>query len=221
MKLAIIGGTGREGPGLALRWAAAGLEVIIGSRQQEKAQGVAAELNRALGREAIGGMVNREAAAAADLVVMTVPFSAHVDTLREIQEGVRGKILVDVSVPLDPSNPKRLKMPEAGSAVEEAQALLGRETRVVGALQNISSHHLKDPSKSIDSDVLVCGDDEQARTEVRQLVGLLGLRALDCGPAEQARVIEGVTALLMELNARYKVRGAGIRITGIKEPARP
>ncbi len=214
MRIAIVGGTGKEGQGLGLGWARAGQEVLVGSRVLERAQRVAEAINAAVGRGAATGMLNQDAAAAGEIVVLTVPYDAHAETLQDIRESVRGKILVDVTVPLDPEKPRRLRIPLGGSATEEAQALLGPETRVVAAFQNISHTHLAHGETNA-CDILVCGDDADARQDVIKLAGLLGLRALDVGPARNARVVEGLTVLLMEINRRYKARGAGIRITGI------
>jgi 8-hydroxy-5-deazaflavin:NADPH oxidoreductase len=125
MKIAILGGTGQQGPGLALRWAMAGEEVILGSRSQGRAEQVALELNAELGDARIRGMENPQAAEAAEIVVLTVPYTAHLSTLESVKAQVQGKIFVDVSVPLDPENPRRMKMPPAGSATEEAQAFFG------------------------------------------------------------------------------------------------
>ncbi len=216
MRIAVIGGTGKEGYGLALGWARAGQEVIIGSRAVERAMGAAAAINAAVGRAAATGMRNREAAAAGEFVVVTVPYDAHAETLQDIRGAVRGKILVDVTVPVDPEKPRRLRIPPGGSATEEAQALLGPETRVVAAFQNLSHTHLAHAETNA-CDILVCGDDADARQEVVRLAGLLGLRGLDAGPGSNARVVEGLTVLLMEINRRYKVRGAGIQITGIPD----
>ncbi|MBI2000145.1 MAG: NADPH-dependent F420 reductase [candidate division NC10 bacterium] len=214
MRIAIVGGTGKEGQGLGLGWALAGQEVIIGSRVLERAQCAAEAINAAVGRRAASGMLNRDAAAAGEIAVLTVPYDAHAETLQDIRESVRGKILVDVTVPVDPEKPRRLRIPPGGSATEEAQALLGPETRVVAAFQNISHTHLAHGETNA-CDILVCGDDADARQGVIKLAGMLGLRGLDVGPARNARVIEGLTVLLMEINRRYKARGAGIRVTGI------
>lgn len=214
MRIAIIGGSGKEGQGLAVGWARVGQDIIIGSRALERAVQSAEKVNQAAGRAAATGMLNREAAGAGELVVLTVPYDAHQATLREIQPAVRGKILVDVTVPIDPEKPRRLRVPSGGSATEEAQALLGPETRVVAAFQNISYTHLGQ-GDAVDCDVLICGDDADARQEVIRLAGLLGLRGLDVGPARNARIVEGLTVVLMEINRRYKSRGAGIRITGL------
>jgi NADPH-dependent F420 reductase len=216
--IAVIGGTGREGPGLALRWAKSGrYQVIIGSRQQEKAERVAAELNARLGRNLIRGMVNPDAAAAADMVVLTVPYSAHVPILESIRAGLRGKILVDVTVPLQPPKVSQVYIPPGGSAAAEAQALLGSDARVVAAFQNVGAAHLQDPDHPIESDVLVCGDDKEAKAEVIALAQAAGVRGLDAGPLQNAVVVEGLTAMLIGINIRYKAKAAGIRITGIDQ----
>lgn len=216
MKIAILGGTGEQGPGLALRWALAGDEVIIGSRQKEKGERVAAELNAELGRALLRGTDNAEAAAAADVVFITVPYSAHVKTLETVREQVQGKIFVDVSVPLDPDNARRVVMPEAGSATEEAKQILGDGVQVVCALQNISAHLLRDMNAEIDCDVLICGD-KDARPVVAELVRKLGINPIDVGPLAAAGLIEPITALLIRLNIKNKVHSAGIRITGLSE----
>jgi hypothetical protein len=213
--IAILGGTGEQGPGLALRWALAGEEVIIGSRSQERAEKVAAELNAELDQARIRGLENPKAAEAAEIVVLTVPYTAHLSTLESVKDQVQGKVFIDVSVPLDPDNPRRMKMPPAGSATEEAQAFLGPETKVVAAFQNVSAHLLRDPHHPIDCDVLVCGNDAQAKQTVLGLVAKMGLQAYDVGPAESARVVEGLTSILIRLNIRYKVKGSGIRLTGL------
>jgi hypothetical protein len=214
MRIAIIGGSGKEGQGLAIGWARAGQEIVIGSRVLERAMQAVEKINQAAGRPVAKGMLNREAADAGEIVILTVPYEAHEATLRDIQPGLRGKILVDVTVPIDPEKPRRLRIPAGGSATEEAQTLLGPETRVVAAFQNIS-HTRLGHGDAVDCDVFVCGDDADARQAVIKLAGLLGLRALDVGPARNARVVEGLTVLLMEINRRYKSRGAGVRITGL------
>jgi NADPH-dependent F420 reductase len=215
VKIAILGGTGEQGPGLALRWALAGEEVIIGSRSQDRAAKVAEELNAEIGEARISGLENPQAAEAAEIVVLTVPYTAHLSTLESVKAQVQGKIFVDVSVPLDPENPRRMKMPPAGSATEEAQAFLGAGTRVVAAFQNVAAHLLRDPQHAIDCDVLVCGNDAEAKRTVMGLVRKMGLHAHDVGPAESARVVEGLTSILIRLNIRHKVKGSGIRLTGL------
>jgi NADPH-dependent F420 reductase len=199
-----------------LRWAQAGEEIIIGSRQKEKGEKVASELNQELGKALIHGTDNVTAAAAAEVIVMTVPYSAHVSTLESVKAQCKGKIFVDVSVPLDPANARRVLMPAAGSAGEEAQQVLGPDVKVVCALQNVSAHLLRDLNAEIDCDVLVCGD-KDARPTVMQLVNKIGggVRAINAGPLEAARQIEPITALLIRLNILNKVHSAGIRITGL------
>jgi NADPH-dependent F420 reductase len=218
MRIAIIGGTGKEGRGLALGWARADQQVIIGSRSAERAQAAARGINEAVGRAAATGAANREAATGGDIVVLTVPYAAHEATLQEIRAAVRGKILVDVTVPVDPERPRRLLEIPGGSATEEAQALLGPETRVVAAFQNVS-HTRLEGGEAAGSDVLICADDPGAREEGIRLAGLLGLRGIDAGAARNARVVEGLTVVLFSINRRYKSKGAGIRITGIEEPS--
>ena len=214
MKIAILGGTGEQGPGLALRWALAGEEVMIGSRSQERAEKVAVELNAELEGGHIRGLDNVQAASEADIVVLTVPYSAHLSTLEGVKTQLEGKILVDVSVPLDPENPRRMKMPAVGSATEEAQAFLGEGTKVVAAFQNVAAHLLRDPHHAIDCDVLVCGNDVEAKKTVIGLVAKMGMQAFDVGTADSARVVEGLTSILIRLNIRHKVKGGGLRLTG-------
>lgn len=215
MIVSILGGTGEQGPGMALRWAKAGVEVIIGSRQQSKAEGVAAELNQELGQAHIRGMANPEAAAAADVVALTVPFSAHRSTIESVKEHLQGKIFIDVCVPLDPDNPRKMRLPAAGSATEEAQEILGNAVQVVAAFQNVSASELRHLDHAIDCDVLVCGNDRDARQTVMGLVEKMGLRPIDAGLAYNASIVESLTALLIGLNIRHKVKSSGIRITGL------
>lgn len=215
MIVSILGGTGEQGPGMALRWAKAGIDVIIGSRQQEKAVGIAAELNQELGQGRIKGMANPDAAAAADVVALTVPFSAHRATIASVKEHLSGKVFIDVCVPLDPANPRRMQLPAAGSATEEAQALLGDTVKVVAAFQNVSAYELRHLDHTIDCDVLVCGNDKDARQMVMGLVEKMGMHPVDAGLAYNAAIIESLTALLIGLNIRNKVKGSGIRITGL------
>lgn len=215
MIVSILGGTGEQGPGMALRWAKAGIEVIIGSRQQTRAEAVAAELNNELGQSNITGMANPEAAAAADVVALTVPFAAHRSTLEAVHAQLQGKILIDVCVPLDPENPRKMQMPPAGSATEEAQELLGEGVKVVAAFQNVSAHELRHLDHAIDCDVLVCGNDRDARQTVMRLVESMGMRPIDAGLIYNARIAESLTALLIGLNIRHKVKGSGVRITGL------
>jgi len=215
--IAVIGGTGKEGSGLSLRWARAGLDVIIGSRRLEKAERVATELNETLGQELIRGLANRDAAQAGDIVVLSVPYAAHRAILEDIQPALPGKVLIDVTAPIDPKNPGRVRLLEAGSAAVEAQQFLGDQVTVVAAFQNIAAGHLQNLDHDIDSDVLVCGDDRDAKQLAIELAEKAGMHALDAGPLINASTVEGLTAVLVGLNKRYKSKGTGIRITGISK----
>ena len=213
--IAIIGGTGKEGSGLALRWAKAGLGVVIGSRQLEKAQRVADELNAELGSPAIRGLANRAAAEAGDVVVLSVPYAAHRAILEDIRPALDGKVLIDVTNQVNPRKPNLDWLCNGGAAAVQAQAFLGPSVRVVAAFQNIAAPHLRNPEHPIDSDVLVCGDDAEAKAIAIELAEQAGMRAFDAGPLENAAVVEGLTVVLIAMNRRYRSRGAGIRITGL------
>ncbi len=215
--IAVIGGTGAEGSGLALRWARAGYPVVIGSRSAEKAATVSASLGERLppGSAPLTGTTNPEAAQAADVVVLSVPYGAQEATLQQIRDACQGKILITVGVPLKPPRVSVVWHPPAGSAAQEAQAQLGEGVRVVAAFQNIAADHLQDLSWEPDCDVLVVGDDKAARQQTLELVRAAGLFGVDAGPLANAGVVEGLTALLIGINIRYKVKGSGIRITGI------
>ena len=213
--IAILGGTGHEGAGLGLRWAKTGHAILIGSRAAEKAQAAAAEINAKLGVDSVRGLDNLAAAQAASVVVLTVPYSAHTATIESVREAVQSKIFVDVTVPLVPPKVSRVQMPAAGSASQEAQNLLGPNVKVVTAFQNIGAEHLKDPAHPIDCDVLVCGDDKDAKAVVIQLAADAGMKGWDAGPLANAVVAEGLTSVLIGLNQKHKLKAAGIRITGI------
>jgi NADPH-dependent F420 reductase len=213
--IAVLGGTGKEGSGLALRWAHAGYPVLIGSRSPEKAIEAAAEMNETLGREAVSGSGNPEAAAAAQIVVLAVPYAGQRATVEEVREHLSGKILIDVTVPLVPPKVNRVQLPDGGSAVEAIQTMLGEDVKVISAFQNISAHHLKKLDAEIDCDVIVCGDDREATDFVVGLAQAIGLGAWNGGVLANSVVSEGLTSVLISLNQRYKVPGAGIRITGI------
>jgi NADPH-dependent F420 reductase len=213
--IAILGGTGAEGSGLALRWAHAGHTVILGSRSPDKAAECVRQLNALLGRDAISWQGNAEAASAAQLVVLTVPFQAQIATVDEVREALAGKILVDATVPLVPPKVNRVQLPATGSAVAALQQALGAQVRVVSAFQNVSAHHLKDLAHQIDCDVLVCGDDPAARATVIALARDLGLRGVSAGPICNSAAAEALTSILISINMAYKVPGAGIRITGV------
>ncbi len=215
MTIAILGGAGKEGSGLALRWADAGHKVIIGSRDAARAQEAAAEINEALGREAASGADNVSAAHDADLIVLAVPFAAQQSTVELVRGQLAGKILIDVTVPLVPPKVSRVQLPNGGSAVEAVQRMLGEDVRVVSAFQNISAHHLKHLGAEIDCDVIVCADDKDAGELVVGLAREIGLGAFYGGVLANSVVAEALTSVLIALNQRYKVPGSGIRITGI------
>jgi hypothetical protein len=215
MRIAIVGGTGNEGRGMALRWGRAGHEVVIGSRDAARARACAAELS-APGGALIRGASNVDAARDADAVVLSVPYAAHEPTLQELREALRGKVVIDIAVPLKPPAVRRVWLPPGQAAALEAQALLGAGTKVAAALHHVSAAHLADPTHAIDCDVLVCADDPSTMNLALALVRDLGLRALDAGPLANAVALEALTPVLLHLNKRYKSPGAGIRITGVE-----
>lgn len=214
MKIAVLGGTGKEGSGLALRWANAGHTVVIGSRDATKAVAVAQELNLVFGDERIAGADNLAAAQASEVIVLSVPYAAHTDTLTAVKSAVSGKVIIDVTVPINPADFLRVFVPAGGSASKEAQAIVGSDAHVVAAFQNISATHLKKLDAVVDCDVLVCGDDDAAKQIGMQLVRDVGMKAWDAGPLDNAVVVEGLTPILLGINKRHKIKGAGIRITG-------
>lgn len=208
--IAILGGTGHEGGGLARRWARAGYPVVLGSRDAARAAEKAADLPGG----ASGGD-NLSAATQGEIVVLAVPWSAQIDTLKSVASALKGKILIDVTVPLVPPKVSRVQLPPEDSAVVAAQALLGPGVKVVSAFQNISAHVLADDAASVDCDVLVCGDDEAAREVVVKLAEAAGMRAFHAGPLANSVAAEALTSVLIFLNRRHKVPGSGIRITGL------
>jgi hypothetical protein len=216
LTLGVIGGTGKEGKGLAYRWARAGYNVVIGSRTKEKAEAAAQELNTRLGGEHVRGMLNPDAAWACDIAILTVPYEAHTATLESVRETLAGKVLVDVTVPVRPPKVSVVHVPAQGSAAQEAQALLGDQVRVVSAFQNVSHEHLVE-DHPIACDVLVSGDDAEAKKQVLLLVEAAGMVGWDAGPLPNAVVAEGMTSVLIGINRRYKMKGAGIRITGVDQ----
>jgi NADPH-dependent F420 reductase len=216
LTIAVIGGTGKEGAGLAMRWARSGYRVLIGSRDAAKALHKAAELNTIMGFSYLQGMENLEAAQAADVVVLTVPYDGHRAILEALGEALKGKLVIDVTVPVRPPDVRTVHVPEGKSACLEAQAFLGPETTVVAAFQNVSSAHLQAADDHIGCDVLVCGDKAQAKDETIKLVQAAGMRGIDAGPLANAVAAEALTPVLLYINKRYKVKGAGITITGLE-----
>lgn len=214
--IAILGGTGKEGSGLAMRWALNGYRVIIGSRDAERAANRAAELNAQLGGEYITGKGNADAATEADIVVLSVPYDAHKATLTAVKDALAGKVLIDLTVPLAPPDIWTVNVPEGRAAALEAQALVGPDVKVVAAFQNVSAVKLKDPNTVVQCDVLVCGDDASAKQDVIRLVQSAGMRGIDAGPLANAVAVEALTPVLLYINKTYKVKGAGIVITGLE-----
>jgi 8-hydroxy-5-deazaflavin:NADPH oxidoreductase len=211
-KIAIIGGTGNLGSALAWRLARAGRDVVIGSRTVEAAVAKATELGHGL-----TGMVNADAAAAADVVIITVPFSAQASTLEDIKPYVAGKIVLDTTVPLVPPKVMRVQLPPEGSAAVKAAAILGEGVRVVSGFHNVAAHKLAQ-DVDVDCDILVFGDEKAARAEVVALADAIGLRGIHCGALANAAAAEAMTSLLIFINKHYQVDGAGIRITGELKP---
>ena len=218
--IAILGGTGDLGTGLARRWVQAGYEVIIGSRTEEKAQVAAQALqqlmsDRGLSTVPVRAMDNASAAECAQIVAMTVPFSHHASTLESVKPMLQGKILIDVTVPLVPPKVARVQLPEQGSAGQIAQALLGDDVQVVSAFQNVAAHHLQE-GQELSCDVLVCGNKKDARAQVIELVEAAGMRGFHAGPINNAAAVEAMTSVLIFINKQYKCH-AGVRITGLED----
>ena len=215
MTIAVLGGSGKEGSGLALRWAHAGHSIVIGSRDAAKAQQAADAINDAVGRDAARGATNKDAAEAGELIVLAVPYSAQLATAEAVKEQAQGKVFVDVTVPLQPPKVATVQLPSGGSAVALAQKTLGKGVKVVSAFQNISSTHLGEIGHDIDCDVLVCSDSEEAGETVVALAREIGLGAFYAGKLANSAAAEALTSVLIALNKRYKVPGAGIRLTGL------
>ena len=213
--VALIGGTGDLGTGLAMRWAAAGYPIVIGSRAAEKAAQAASQLKSPAGARAPRGLANAAAAAAAEIVVITVPFASHDAILDEIRGSVAGKLVVDTTVPLVPPKVARVQLPPEDSAAVAAQKRLGETARVVSAFHNVAALKLR-KGEPIDCDVLVFGDQPADREVVIGLARDAGLRGLHAGPLANSAAAEALTSVLIGINRNYKVDGAGIRITGIQ-----
>lgn len=218
--LAILGGTGDLGTGLARRWAQAGYEVIIGSRTLEKAEAAVADLREVMAERGVTelgvrAMENLAAAEAADIVTLTVPFSHQADTLKLVRAALQGKILIDVTVPLVPPRVARVQLPAEGSAGQIAQDILGEEVSVVSAFQNVAAMHLQE-GRGLDCDVLVCGNKKDAREQVIKLVEAAGMRGFHAGMINNAAAAEALTSVLITINKQYGCH-AGIKITGLDD----
>jgi hypothetical protein len=214
VNIAILGGTGNEGAGLAARWALAGHGIIIGSRDAERARAKAVELRELTRKLTIVGHTNAEAAGLGGVVVVALPAGGLATTLPSLADACRDKIVISTVVALDFKGPRLFTPPPLGSSAEEVRALLPG-ARVVAAFQHIAAHELVDLEQTIQCDLLMCGDDAPGKQVVADLGASMGLRALDAGPLSNAGPLEGVTALLATLNRRYKQKNAGIRITGL------
>jgi NADPH-dependent F420 reductase len=217
----IVGGTGALGAGLALRWAQAGAPIAIGSRSPERAEEAAAKLREAVPGAEIRGLHNADAARAAEIVFLTVPFRAQSENLNNLREALRpGQILVDCTVPLAAAvsgKATRTLGVWQGSAAQQAQEMVPEGVTVIAALHTVGAPTLGDPAVSLDEDVLVCGDRKADKARVARLIELIpGLRAVNAGPLEMARIVEQLTPLLISVNVRYKAH-AGIRLTGLPD----
>ena len=215
MKIGFIGGTGEEGMGLAYRFALAGHTCVIGSRAIEKAQGAVDELREKDAALPLEAAVNEDAASAGDIVIVTTPYAAHAPTLPPLASATAGKIVVSTVVPMafEAGRASMIDVPE-GSAAEQEQALLPDAT-IIGAFQNLGARKLL-RGGPMDADVLVCGDDAGAKQRIMELAGEIeGVRGVDAGPLANARLVEGITVMLVAVNRHYKIN-AGIKIAGLK-----
>jgi NADPH-dependent F420 reductase len=213
--LAIIGGTGDLGTGLARRWAKAGYPIVIGSRTADKAEAAAAELAPVATGASPRGMANRDAAAAGEIVIMTVPFATAPAVLDDIKSVLDGKLFVDTTVPLMPPRVARVQLPPEGCAAVLAKTRLGDGVRVVSGFHNVAAHKLAQLDQELDCDVLVFGDKPENREPVIKLAEALGVRGVHAGPLANSAAAEALTSVIIGINRNYKVDGASIRITGI------
>lgn len=211
--IAILGGTGDLGTGLAIRWAKAGHTIVIGSRTQEKADAAVAALKKVSPQTEAKAMVNPAAATAGDIVVLTVPFEHQLSTLESVRTGLKGKILIDVTVPLMPPKVGTVQLPPEGSAGKRAQNFLGEDVQVVTAFQNIAAHLLQQ-DVVIECDVLVAGNKKAAREKVIELVEEAGLRGFHAGPIENSAAAEALTSILIQINRQGNIAHSGIKIVG-------
>ena len=211
--IAILGGTGDLGTGLAIRWSKAGHRIVIGSRTIEKARNAVANLKKISPETPADAMENPDAAAAGDIVVLTVPAEHQVSTLETVRDGLTGKILIDVTVPLVPPKVGTVQLPQVGSAGKRAQDFLGDEVMVVTAFQNVAAHLLQE-DVAIECDVLVAGNKRAARDKVIELAEEAGMRAWHAGPIENSAAAEALTSILIQINRRHKISHSGIKIVG-------
>ncbi len=217
VRIGLIGGTGKEGRGLALRWARAGHQIVIGSRDAARARDCAAELGARVGALIDSG--DNEAAADCDVVVVCVPYGAHAATLTGLASLLAGKIVVDLVVPLAPPQITTVRLPEGGAAALEARRILGDGARLVATLHHVSSVHLAELDRTLHGDALVCSDDAAARDAVIALIADLGMRGIDAGPLANAVALEAMTPVLLYMNKKYKRPGLGLTIAGLEPEA--
>jgi len=214
MNIAILGGTGKEGAGLASRWALVGHSIIIGSRDTERAKTKAAELREQTKKLPLMGESNAEAARLGTVIVIALPAQGLAATLPEVREACRGTVVISTVVPLTFGGPRLFTPPAAGSSAEEAQALLP-DAKVVAAFHHIAAHELSATEHAIECDLLLCGADAAAKETVGELARSMGLRPIDVGGLSNAGPLEGITAVLATVNRRYKLKNSGIKITGL------
>ena len=211
--IAILGGTGDLGTGLAIRWSKAGHKIIIGSRTQAKADKAVANLKEISPETPAEAMENPQAAAAGEIIVLTVPAEHQLSTLETVRDGLQGKILIDVTVPLIPPRVGTVQLPEEGSAGKRAQDLLGKNVQVVTAFQNVAAHLLQ-KEVVVECDVLVAGNKRAARNKVIELAEKAGMRAWHAGPIENSAAAEALTSILIQINRRHDISHSGIKIVG-------
>tara|TARA_B100000809_G_scaffold64863_1_gene61482 strand:+ start:8035 stop:8697 length:663 start_codon:yes stop_codon:yes gene_type:complete len=214
--IAILGGTGDLGTGLAIRWSKAGYKIVIGSRTLTKAQAAVADLEKISPTTPAAAMENADAAAEGDIVVLTVPAEHQISTLETVKSGLFGKILIDVTVPLVPPKVGTVQLPPEGSAGKRAQDFLGDDVHVVTAFQNVAAHLLKE-DVTIECDVLVAGNKRSARDKVIQLAQQAGLTGWHAGPIENSAAAEALTSVLIQINRRHDIAHSGLQIVGQSE----
>ncbi len=214
--IAILGGTGDLGTGLAIRWSKAGYKIVIGSRTLTKAQAAVADLEKISPTTPAAAMENADAAAEGDIVVLTVPAEHQISTLETVKSGLFGKILIDVTVPLIPPKVGTVQLPPEGSAGKRAQDFLGDDVHVVTAFQNVAAHLLKE-DVTIECDVLVAGNKRSARDKVIQLAQQAGMTGWHAGPIENSAAAEALTSVLIQINRRHDIAHSGLQIVGQSE----
>jgi 8-hydroxy-5-deazaflavin:NADPH oxidoreductase len=213
--LAIIGGTGKEGSAVAMRFAKAGVRTLIGSRDAAKAQNMANIINGKFNIKNVEGYTNREATAKADIVLLAVPYDGMKPILEDIKPAAAGKVIINIASSLDAEKKSRARINPAGSIAMEIQTFFGETTKVVDAFQNISPEQLEKFDEKIETDVLVVGADRETRDMVIALIKKVGIDAFDAGMIQNAVIVETMTAALIAINIRYKIKGAGIRLIGV------